>query len=95
MLFEWDEKKNKTNKDKHHIGFEDALYVFADPFAITRRDVCTTEERQQILGQVNGVLMVMLVYTLRTDKEDERIRIISARKATPAERRHYEEGKWF
>jgi len=86
VTFEWDEKKNKINKEKHHIGFEDALYVFADPFAVTRRDDFESEDRQQILGRINGVLMALVVFT---------IRIISARKATQAERRLYEEGNWF
>lgn len=95
MNFEWDEKKNKANKIKHHIGFEDALYVFADPFAITRHDEYDKEAREQILGQINGVVMVLLVFTLRKDESNETIRIISARKATQAERRHYEEGNWF
>lgn len=65
MNFEWDEKKNKTNKEKHPIGFEDALYVFADPFAVTRRDNCESEDRQQILGQINGVLMALVVFTIQ------------------------------
>ena len=34
MVFEWDEKKNKANKTKHKISFEDALYVFTDPLLL-------------------------------------------------------------
>jgi len=83
------------NQEKHRISFEDALYVFADPFAITRPDVYDKENRQQILGQINGVLMVLVVYTVRNEEPDETIRIISARQATQAERRLYEEGNWF
>lgn len=95
MTFEWDEKKNKINKEKHHIGFEDALYVFADPFAVTRRDDFESEDRQQILGRINGVLMALVVFTIRKGETEETIRIISARKATQAERSLYEEGNWF
>lgn len=92
MTFEWDEK---INKEKHHIGFEDALYVFADPFAVTRRDDFESEDRQQIIGRINGVLMALVVFTIRKGETEETIRIISARKATQAERRLYEEGNWF
>lgn len=95
MNFEWDEKKNKHNKEKHQIGFEDALYVFTDPFAVTRQDIYESENRHQILGQINGVLMVLVAFTIRKGETDETIRIISARKATQAERRFYEEGNWF
>jgi len=94
VKFEWDEKKNRINKRKHHLGFEDALYVFADPFAVTRCDNNEKEDRQQILGQINGILMVLVVFTIRKGEPDEIIRIISARKATQAERRLYEEGSW-
>jgi hypothetical protein len=93
--FEWDEKKNRTNKEKHHIGFEEALYVFADPFAVVRPDTYDKEDRQQILGQILGVVMVLVVFTSRKDDREDSIRIISARKATQAERRLYEKGNWF
>lgn len=95
MIFEWDEKKNKNNKIKHQIAFEDALYVFADPFALTRNDSSNTEGRHQIIGQIDGVLMILAVYTIRESEQEEVIRIISARKATLAERRQYEKGHWF
>lgn len=95
MIFEWDEKKNKANQVKHQISFENARYVFADPFAVTRHDECDTEGRQQIIGQINGLLMVLVVYTMRDRHQEEIIRIISARQATQAERRMYEEGNWF
>ena len=95
MTFEWDEKKNKINKTKHKISFEDALYVFADPFALTRNDISDSEGRHQIIGHINGVLMILAVYTVRKNDQEEIIRIISARKATLAERRQYEKGNWF
>jgi len=86
VVFEWDEKKNTLNQLKHSISFEDALYVFADPFAVTRPDICEREERHQILGTINGVLMALVVYTFRKEDGETIIRIISARKATLAER---------
>lgn len=38
MKFEWDRKKEKSNIEKHGVSFEQASYVFADPFALNRYD---------------------------------------------------------
>ncbi len=95
MLFEWDEEKDKINQRKHGLSFKDARYVFADPYAVTRDDDTDDEHRQQIMGHIGGTLLILAVYTMRTKQGDEVVRIISARKATAAERRKYEAGKWF
>ncbi|GAB1483432.1 BrnT family toxin [Treponema sp.] len=95
MIFEWDEKKDKANQEKHHLAFKDAKYVFADPFSISREDFTEKEERRHIIGAIGGILMVLVVYTMRSEEDEEIIRIISARKATAAERRRYEAGTWF
>jgi uncharacterized DUF497 family protein len=90
MLFEWDEVKNRRNLGKHKISFETARLVFDDPFALNLRDrVVDGEERWQILGMIRGVVVVV-AYTYREEGEDWITRIISARKATSAERRAYE-----
>ncbi len=94
MFFEWDENKNKLNLQRHHISFEDARYVFADPLAVTRQDYHELEHRWQILGHVGEELIILAVYTLRLHGDEPVIRIISARKATRQERRSYEEGTW-
>jgi uncharacterized DUF497 family protein len=95
MVFQWDETKEETNKRKHGISFELASLVFADPLALTRKDYTQEEDRWQIIGSVQGVLVVLVVYTIREDAEETAIRIISARKASSKERRLYEEDKWF
>jgi len=95
VIFEWDENKDKANQVKHRLAFEDAKYVFADPFSVSRDDFTETEARRQIIGQVSGVLLILVVYTMRNEEGEEVIRIISARKATAAERRRYEAGTWF
>ncbi|KGE72748.1 BrnT family toxin [Spirochaeta lutea] len=82
MIFEWDEKKNEINKSRHHISFEDARYVFADPFAVTRVDYNEEEPRWQIMGHIGTELLVLAVYAMRNRNGEEVIRIISARKAT-------------
>jgi len=94
MDFVWDEKKNEANKRKHSLSFEDARNVFADPLAIVRVDTSSEEFRWQIMGHWGETLLILVVYTLRGDDGSEAIRIISARKATNAERRRYEKGQW-
>ena len=95
MTFEWDEEKDIINQKKHGLSFKDAKYVFADPFALVREDYTDSEPRQQIMGHIGGILLVLVVYTMRDQQDEDVFRIISARKATTAERRKYEAGKWF
>lgn len=83
----WDPTKNEKNKSEHHISFEVAKYVFADPNRLERYDMSdennSEEDRYQTLGLVGNVLFV--VYTERQDC----YRIISARLANKEERRIY------
>ena len=83
--FEWDEEKAAANFRKHGIRFETAVRVFEDPDIKDYYDDYHSrrEERYQVIGKVNQILFV--VYTERRD----RIRLISARKATKTERRYY------
>ena len=85
MKFEWDEEKDRTNQIKHGISFETAALVFADEERIEYFDKLHSfdEDRYIVLGCVHGILYV--VYTMR----EEAARIISARMATPVERRIY------
>lgn len=96
MHFVWDETKNRSNQKKHDgIAFEEAAHVFRDPFRLTRQDrVEDGEERWQTIGVVYGVTVLLVAHTI-TEEDDageavEVIRIISARRATPRERKHYE-----
>lgn len=90
MGFEWDEVKNRRNLQKHRVSFETAKLVFDDPHARSAQDrVVDGEERWQTMGMIEGVIVVV-AHTYRAQGEEEIIRIISARKATPAERRAYE-----
>ena len=85
MKFEWDENKNTINKQKHGLDFETAALVFNDERRIEIYDVehSTEEDRYNTIGLVKDVLFV--VYTERREK----IRLISARLATPTERSIY------
>jgi uncharacterized protein len=90
VRFEWDESKDHANTVKHGVGFDEARKVFSDPHVIIREDrVVAGEERLHAIGYVDRVLLV--VHTVREEGLGAIIRIISARKATAAERKLYEE----
>jgi len=92
VRFEWDERKNRANIVKHGVGFDEARRVFSDPHVMIRQDrVVEGEERLHAIGCVERVLLV--VHTVREEGLGAIIRIISARKATPAERKLYEESE--
>jgi len=92
VRFEWDEGKDRTNIAQHGVGFDEARKVFSDPHVIIRQDrVVEGEERLHAIGHVGRVLLV--VHSVREEGLGAIIRIISARKATPAERRLYEESE--
>lgn len=86
IKFEWDENKNKLNQKLHGITFEDAKFVFNDPKKIILPDLYHSEkeERWLAIGLVNRLLFVVF-----TEQSENTIRIISARIATKAERKLY------
>lgn len=91
--FEWDGQKSENNFRKHGIRFEEAAFVFDDQLAASVQDrIENGEERWQTIGMSNDCLL-LVAHTVR-DNEDgmEIIRIISARRAGPKERRRYERG---
>jgi uncharacterized protein len=85
--YEWDPDKAASNHHKHGVRFADAVAVFEDAFALTIADDHSGEERFITLGTDAFGQLLVVVYTWRSA---ERIRIISARKATRQERAHYE-----
>jgi uncharacterized DUF497 family protein len=77
---------------KHGISFELATEVFADPFCLTADDLTVEgEQRFWTIGQLKNLLVLVVVHTSRDEDGEEVTRIISARRATPRERRFYEE----
>ena len=91
MRFEWNEDKSQRNRTKHGISFETATLVFDDPDHLSIQDRFEDgEERWQTLGKVNNLVIILVAHTIRVENSDEMIRIISARKATRAERQYYE-----
>jgi len=92
--FEWDPDKAAANLAKHGVAFEDAALVFEDPLHVSRQDRHEDgEERWQTLGLAGGVLLLVVAHAFREGGfGEEYIRVISARKATRRERKHYEHG---
>jgi len=89
--FEWDARKAAVNRRKHGIDFADAVAVFEDERALTVQDEISAvdEARMLTLGRDTRGRMLVVAYTWRGD----RIRVISARKATPSERRQHRRKK--
>jgi uncharacterized protein len=77
---------------KHHLSFDTAQFVFEDPMSLSRPDSFEGEERWQTIGRIGSVIIFVIHTLVELRDESESGRIISARKATPFERRSYEEG---
>ncbi|MBQ9198495.1 MAG: BrnT family toxin [Clostridia bacterium] len=87
--FEWDEEKDRINFIKHGIHFKTAARVFLDPNKLIREDEEHTEElRYDILGKVGKVLFVVCAF-----RNENSVRLISARIATALEKARYEYGE--
>jgi len=89
MEFDWDPKKEKTNLRKHRVSFQEAVLVFSDILSFTYDDEAHShaERRYATLGMSARGRVLVVAHTMR----GEQIRIISAREATPTERKWYEE----
>lgn len=87
--FEWDAAKARSNLVKHRISFEEATTIFLDERALTAHDPdhSVSEDRFVTTGMSNQTRILTVVHADR----EERIRIISARRATRRERMMYEE----
>jgi uncharacterized protein len=84
LEFEWDEGKQRTNRKKHKLGFEEGQSVFDDDYALTVTDPRHEEPRFKTTGMA-GSRMLTVIWTPR----ESRIRLISVRSASRAERRAY------
>lgn len=93
MPYVWDDEKNRINRAKHGIRFEVAVRAFDDPFIVSRyQGYENGEHRYHVIALVDGVTILFVVFTDRKVGLGEKVtRIISARRAEPAERRIYEE----
>jgi uncharacterized DUF497 family protein len=87
--FEWDDVKAARNKRDHGITFERARAVFEDLFAVGWPDPDEVLEERFLTVGMAGRSFLYVVYTMR----DQRIRIVSARRAERHERRRYHDGQ--
>ena len=89
LEFEWDPAKAELNLKEHGISFDEATTVFRDTLSITISDPdhSDSEDRFIDIGMSHRMQLLVVSYRERKDK----IRIISARRATRAERKNYEE----
>lgn len=92
MGFIWDVLKARANAQKHRISFEEAQSVFEDPFAAVVDDSAHSEQepREIIIGHSDQNRYLFVCFTER----DGDVRLISAREATRAERKKYEDNNF-
>lgn len=85
LFFEWDDNKDIINFNKHGIRFSTAIKIFKDPNLLIREDIEHSKEvRYNIIGKIKKILFVVCVL-----KEENTVRLISARLATKNEKERY------
>ena len=88
MIFEFDEKKNESNIQKHKVSFEEVQAIWEDPDLLVVPARKRGEKRQLAIGRAYAV-----VFSGVHTKRGEAIRIISARRSTAKEVERYEQGR--
>jgi uncharacterized DUF497 family protein len=88
ISFVWDRAKSQANVSKHGISFEQAAEVFFDPFLRIRDAGPEDEARDAVIGMDEDW---QLLFVVNISFQNDRIRIISARRATRSERLWYED----
>ncbi|OIP92668.1 MAG: hypothetical protein AUK55_09165 [Syntrophobacteraceae bacterium CG2_30_61_12] len=93
LIFEWDENKARSNLKKHRVRFDEAKTLFSDPFLITFPDEYHSDSEERLISIGCSALgrILLVVHCERREADNVILRIISCRKATPQERRTYEE----
>jgi uncharacterized DUF497 family protein len=88
FFFEWDPEKAKRNLEIHGVSFDEASTAFGDTLSLTIYDPLHSEDEDRfiLIGNTYKNRLLVVVHTARGN----RIRIISARKATKKEREYYE-----
>lgn len=91
MILEWDPEKPASNYTKHGVDFHEAGSVLDDPLSTTFPDPDHSLDEQRYLT-IGSSLSGRILVVAHTDR-GEAVRLISARQATPSERRFYEQGQ--
>lgn len=90
--FTWDPEKAARNLRKHGVSFETAVEAFSDPSQIGAQNYFVEgEQRLQIIGMTNKLILLLVVFVDRSDEDFEIIHIISARKTVAYEQSAYED----
>jgi uncharacterized protein len=84
----WDDDKARSNLEKHGVSFEAAVLVFDDPMLFCEPDPHPYEERWRVIGRA----WMTTLFVVHTIFDEGGGRIISARRATPNERKRYDDG---
>ena len=87
IRFRWNADKARRNIEKHGVSFEQAAQVFFDPFI---RYVDASVDHEQRDGAIGSDFDFRVLFVVHLVIEDDYVRLISARKAEPKERTHYE-----
>ncbi|QPC90363.1 BrnT family toxin [Mesorhizobium sp. INR15] len=92
MQFDWDPEKARRNLAKHGITFDLARKVFDDPLHLIVPDRLEDgEQRWHAIGMVEAIVVLLVVHAYPDRDDEDRVRIVGARKATSHERRRYEQ----
>ena len=91
MKFEWDENKSKENFKKHGVSLEEAETAFDDEYGIEGFDEFNSD--QEVRYRLIALSPVRLLFVSYTIREEETVRLISARKATRIERKFYNDAR--
>lgn len=91
MQFEWDRTKAAANVRKHRVSFHEAATVLEDPLSTTFPDEIHSDEEARFLtiGASTAGHVLVVAHT----EQDDRVRIMTARRATRREREFYEQGE--
>lgn len=93
MKFQWDPNKAAGNLQKHGVSFEEAVTVFKDPLALIFDDEKHSEEHREIIIGISTLSKLMLVCFV--ERNEDIIRIITARPVTHQEKKDYEKNARF
>ena len=91
MRFEWLPERAAANLARHGVSFEEASSVFGDPLATTVPDPDHSAREERLL--TTGLSNQQRVVIVRHTEDEDTVRSIGAREATPHERRTYESGE--
>ena len=90
MIYEWDPQKAARNLRKHGVSFDETITVFLDPLALTFDDPDHSVDERRFIT-IGLSTKQRLLFVAHADRGEERIRIISARRATRGEKHAYKD----